>query len=299
MLELKITNGCPSPSPARLPHDHASAPRQPSQTNTIPATQCLVSPDYTPPIRPRDSLFPYVTLSPPYSAPPVQLATPASPTPQAPHTSRDGAKAKQPASIQSRKPTEHKSAQGEATRVWQLQHTQGARGLNADESDVDAPRNTKIKQEKNQATRPSNIPHQNPFSAEKHPPHLDGTTPSSSRARSTTVISVTTATTEKNVDAPYPSRYPTPPPQDNPLGAAAQPPYFPAESDHGGPSVYFSCRPGGPSLLDLLDTLPLEPFGVLDWAVLDREDEIFESDDVKDEYKVMHALWARWVVLNR
>lgn len=48
-----------------------------------------------------------------------------------------------------------------------------------------------------------------------------------------------------------------------------------------------------------MDTLPLEPFGVLDWAVLDREDEIFESDDVKDEYKVMHALWARWVVLNR
>ena len=295
MLELKITNGCSSTSPTRFPHGHAlvSPPRQPSQTNAIPATQYLVSPNYTPPVRPRDSLFPYVTLSP---------ATPASPTPQEPHTppsERDGAKAKRPTSIQSRKPTERKSVQGEATRVWQPQRTQGNRGLNADESDDDTPLNTGTIQEKSQATRPPNVSYQKPFSFEKHPSRLDGTTPSSSRARSTTVISVTTATTEKNVEAPYPSRYPTPPPHDNPLGAAAQPPYFPAQSDYGGPSVYYSCRPGGPSLLDLLDTLPLEPFGVLDWAVLDREDEIFESDDVKDEYKVMHALWARWVVLNR
>lgn len=38
---------------------------------------------------------------------------------------------------------------------------------------------------------------------------------------------------------------------------------------------------------------------MLAWAVLDREEEIFESDDVKDEFKVMHALWARWIVINR
>ncbi|EDR04559.1 uncharacterized protein LACBIDRAFT_330486 [Laccaria bicolor S238N-H82] len=283
------------PSPARFPHNQASVspPRQSSQTNAIPTTQYSVSSNYTPPVRPRDSLFPYVTLSP---------ATPTSPTPQEPRippSERDGANAKQPTSIESRKPAARQSAQGEATRVWQPQRTQGTSGLNADESDDDTPRNTGTKQEKSQATRPTNIPHQKPFSPEKHPSRLDGTTPSSSRARSTTVISVTTATTEKSVDAPYPSRYPTPPPRDNPLGAAAQPPYFPAQSDYGGPSVYYSCRPGGPSLLDLLDTLPLEPFGVLDWAVLDREDEIFESDDVKDEYKVMHALWARWIVLNR
>lgn len=281
--------------PARFPHNQASVspPRQSSQTNAIPTTQYSVSSNYTPPVRPRDSLFPYVTLSP---------ATPTSPTPQEPRippSERDGANAKQPTSIESRKPAARQSAQGEATRVWQPQRTQGTSGLNADESDDDTPRNTGTKQEKSQATRPTNIPHQKPFSPEKHPSRLDGTTPSSSRARSTTVISVTTATTEKSVDAPYPSRYPTPPPRDNPLGAAAQPPYFPAQSDYGGPSVYYSCRPGGPSLLDLLDTLPLEPFGVLDWAVLDREDEIFESDDVKDEYKVMHALWARWIVLNR
>lgn len=61
----------------------------------------------------------------------------------------------------------------------------------------------------------------------------------------------------------------------------------------------YSCRPNGVSLYDLLNTLPLEPFGVLAWDVLDREDEIYDSDNVKDEYKVMHALWARWIVLNR
>lgn len=38
---------------------------------------------------------------------------------------------------------------------------------------------------------------------------------------------------------------------------------------------------------------------MLAWAVLEREDEIFEDDEVKDEYKVMHALWARWIFLNR
>jgi len=43
----------------------------------------------------------------------------------------------------------------------------------------------------------------------------------------------------------------------------------------------------------------MEPFGVLSWAVLDREEEIFECDDIKDEYKVMHALWARWIMLYR
>lgn len=38
---------------------------------------------------------------------------------------------------------------------------------------------------------------------------------------------------------------------------------------------------------------------MLAWDILDREDEIYDSDNVKDEYKVMHALWGRWIVLNR
>ena len=52
-------------------------------------------------------------------------------------------------------------------------------------------------------------------------------------------------------------------------------------------------------MFDLLGTLPMKEFGILDWEVLDREEEIYESDDVKEEYKVMHALWARWIMLHR
>ncbi|KAJ6609838.1 hypothetical protein B0H10DRAFT_450694 [Mycena sp. CBHHK59/15] len=85
----------------------------------------------------------------------------------------------------------------------------------------------------------------------------------------------------------------------NPLGPTARFPYLPAKSDYGGPDLKYSVRFGGPKIYDLLGSLPMEPFGVLAWAVLDREEEIFESDDIKDEYKVMHALWARWVTLNR
>ncbi|KDR68380.1 hypothetical protein GALMADRAFT_161032 [Galerina marginata CBS 339.88] len=131
-------------------------------------------------------------------------------------------------------------------------------------------------------------------------PSQRSATASTRRSQSTTA-STTTASTSATVRRPRSSasRYPTPPPPDNPLGPAVQPPYLPAKSDYGGPTVHYSCRPGGPCLFDLLGTLPMEPFGLLDWEVLDREDEIYESDDVREEYKVMHALWARWIVLNR
>jgi len=43
----------------------------------------------------------------------------------------------------------------------------------------------------------------------------------------------------------------------------------------------------------------MEPYGILGWAVLDKEEEIFESDDIPDEHKVMHALWGRWIFFNR
>jgi len=115
----------------------------------------------------------------------------------------------------------------------------------------------------------------------------------SSRGRS---VTVTTTTNDVEEDR---RRYPTPPPASNRLGPAAQAPYLPFNSEYGGPDIYYSCRPGGATVFDLLSTLPLEPFGVLAWDVLDREDEIFDSDNVQDEYKVMHALWGRWIILNR
>ena len=43
----------------------------------------------------------------------------------------------------------------------------------------------------------------------------------------------------------------------------------------------------------------MEPYGVLSWYVIDKEEEIFECDDVRDEDKVMQALWGRWILLNR
>ncbi|KAH8102273.1 hypothetical protein BXZ70DRAFT_65019 [Cristinia sonorae] len=90
-----------------------------------------------------------------------------------------------------------------------------------------------------------------------------------------------------------PSQYPDPPPPSDPLGPAAQYPYLPDDGDQ------YSCRPGGPRLFDLLNTLPLEPFGVLSWMIVDREEEMYELDDMRDEDKVILALWNRWIFLNR
>lgn len=81
------------------------------------------------------------------------------------------------------------------------------------------------------------------------------------------------------------------------LGPSLTYPYLP-ETDDGG-NVYYSCRPGGPRLFDFLNTLSLKPYGVLKWMIIDREEELFELDDVLDEDKVMQALWFRWIFLNR
>ena len=43
----------------------------------------------------------------------------------------------------------------------------------------------------------------------------------------------------------------------------------------------------------------MEEFGALSWYIIDKEEEIFECDDVRDEDKVMQALWARWIFLHR
>lgn len=95
-----------------------------------------------------------------------------------------------------------------------------------------------------------------------------------------------------------PSREPsTKPPLDDPLGPAAQYPYLSEATESR--EVYFSCRPGGPRIYDLLNTLSLAPFGILSWYIVDREEEMFENDDVLDEDKVMQALWGRWIMLNQ
>jgi hypothetical protein len=82
-------------------------------------------------------------------------------------------------------------------------------------------------------------------------------------------------------------------PSRDPLGPLAQYPYLP----YG--DVQFSCRPGDPRLYDLISTLPMEPYGVLSWYIVDKEEELFEIDNTRDEDKVMQALWNRWIFLHR
>lgn len=93
------------------------------------------------------------------------------------------------------------------------------------------------------------------------------------------------------IDPTAPDRYPTPPPYEDLLGPSAVYPYLP---DH-----MYSARPGGPRIYDLLNELPLEPFGLMSWYILDKEEDIFELDTVRDEDKVMQALWSRWIFLHR
>ena len=91
----------------------------------------------------------------------------------------------------------------------------------------------------------------------------------------------------------------TPPPPSDPLGPAARAPFLPAESEYGGPTVLYSCRPQGAGLFDLLGTLPAGAWGLIEWDLRDREQEVLESDMVGEELKVMQAVWMRWSVVNR
>lgn len=77
------------------------------------------------------------------------------------------------------------------------------------------------------------------------------------------------------------------------LDPSIRPPYLPFKT------VEFSCRPNGPKLYDILGAKPLDQFGILAWSIIDREEELFEMDGVRDEDKVMQALWCRWIMANR
>ena len=80
---------------------------------------------------------------------------------------------------------------------------------------------------------------------------------------------------------------------DDLLDPSIRPPYLPFKT------VEFSCRPNGPKLYDILGAKSLDQFGILAWSIIDREEELFEMDGVRDEDKVMQALWCRWIMLNR
>ncbi|KAI0746566.1 hypothetical protein C8Q80DRAFT_1235341 [Daedaleopsis nitida] len=91
--------------------------------------------------------------------------------------------------------------------------------------------------------------------------------------------------------------YPDPPPPSDPLGPAARPPYLPTTGPDG--KELYSCRIGGPRLFDLLNTLPMDELGLMSWAIIDREEEMYEWDEVPEEDRVVLALWNRWIMLKR
>ena len=141
---------------------------------------------------------------------------------------------------------------------------------------------------------------------EADPANLFPRTPPPAPRRSITLVTPTTSPkafkpkpSKAAPPKPRPPQYPRPPPSSNRLGAAARKPFLPAKSTFGGPDIYYSIRPAGPCLLDLLGLLPLERFGVFDGMVLDREEEIYNDDELPDEEKVIIALWARWILLNK
>ncbi|KAI9458835.1 hypothetical protein BJY52DRAFT_397253 [Lactarius psammicola] len=83
----------------------------------------------------------------------------------------------------------------------------------------------------------------------------------------------------------------------DPLGPLAVFPYFPTSDDNE--SLRFSCRPCGPRLFDLVARFPASEYGLTSWSLIERDEELFEIDDVRDEEKAMQALWNRWIFFER
>jgi len=43
----------------------------------------------------------------------------------------------------------------------------------------------------------------------------------------------------------------------------------------------------------------MSDYGLTSWSLLERDEELFEVDDIRDEEKAMQALWNRWIVSRR
>jgi hypothetical protein len=63
--------------------------------------------------------------------------------------------------------------------------------------------------------------------------------------------------------------------------------------------IQYSNRVTGTGLVDLLDCLDMEKIGALKWYTLEKEDDLMEWDDTRDEQKIMMALWCRWMLFSR
>jgi hypothetical protein len=86
----------------------------------------------------------------------------------------------------------------------------------------------------------------------------------------------------------------------DPLGALGTRPRLSSSTDDDNDSpLSLSCRPCGPRLFDAIAKDPISEYGLTSWSLLERDEEIFEIDDVRDEEKAMQALWNRWIFFKR
>jgi hypothetical protein len=86
----------------------------------------------------------------------------------------------------------------------------------------------------------------------------------------------------------------------DPLGALGTRPRLSSSvDDDSGTILGLSCRPCGPRLFDAIARYPISEYGLTSWSLLERDEELFEIDDVRDEEKAMQALWNRWMFFKR
>lgn len=69
------------------------------------------------------------------------------------------------------------------------------------------------------------------------------------------------------------------PPPHSIHGPAVRSPILPRTSQDGTRTLSYSCRPGGERLYDLLELLPTDQFGVLEWWILEKEEVRASSTD--------------------
>jgi hypothetical protein len=85
----------------------------------------------------------------------------------------------------------------------------------------------------------------------------------------------------------------------DPLGALGTHPNLSSSVDDDGDSLGISCRPCGPRLFDLVARDANSDYGLTSWSLLERDEELFEIDDVREEEKAIQALWNRWIFFQR
>jgi hypothetical protein len=85
----------------------------------------------------------------------------------------------------------------------------------------------------------------------------------------------------------------------DPLGPLGLYPYPISNVQDDDDNLVLSCRPCGPRLFDLVAGYPMSDYGLASWSLLERDEELFEIDDIRDEEKAMQALWNRWIFSKR